>query len=69
MTQMSAEWLDKADNPGMAELDLRSADIYGAVIVINFADITWRMALTSDFSTLIPLTQAGRLTCLDWFPG
>jgi hypothetical protein len=69
MTQMSAEWVDKADNPGMAELDLRSADIYGAVIVINFADITWRMALTSDFSTLIPLTQAGRLTCLDWLPG
>jgi hypothetical protein len=50
MTQMSAEWVDKADNPGMAELDLRSADIYGAVAVINFADMAWRVALTSDFS-------------------
>jgi hypothetical protein len=69
MTQMSAEWVDKADNPGMAELELHSADIYGAVAVINFADMTWRMALTSDFSALIPVTRAGQLTCLDWLPG
>jgi hypothetical protein len=57
MTQMSAEWVDKADNPGMAELRLRSADIFGAVAVINFADMTWRIALTSDFSALTPPTS------------
>jgi hypothetical protein len=66
MTQMSAAWVDKADNPGMAELGLSSGDIYGAVAAINFADMTWRVALTSDFSTLSPVTDAGRLTSLDW---
>jgi hypothetical protein len=69
MTQMSAEWVDKADNPRIAELELRSADIYGAVAVINFADMAWRMALTSDFSALIPVTEAGQLARLDWLPG
>jgi hypothetical protein len=64
--QMSAEWVDKADNPGMAELGLRSADVYGAVTVINFADMTWRIALTADFSTLSPVTHLGQLTHLGW---
>jgi hypothetical protein len=66
MTQMSAEWVDKADNPGMAELELRSDDVYGAVAVINFADMAWRMAVTSDFSVLVPVAHAGQLRCLDW---
>lgn len=66
MTQMSAEWVDKADNPGMAELGLRSADVYGAVAVINFADMTWRAALTADFSALSPVIHLGQLTRLDW---
>ena len=66
MTQMSAEWVDKADNPGMAELGLRSADIYGAVAVVNFADMTWRVALTSDFSALLPVIRIDQLAHLNW---
>jgi hypothetical protein len=27
---MSAAWMDKADNPGMAAWDLQSEDVYGA---------------------------------------
>jgi hypothetical protein len=50
----------------MAELGLRSADIYGAVAVINFADMTWRIALTADFSLLSPVTHLGQLTHLGW---
>lgn len=53
----------------MVELELRSADLYGAVAVINFADMAWRMALTSDFSALIPVTEAGQLARLDLLPG
>ena len=68
LTQMSAEWIDKADNPGMADLGLRSADIYGAVTVINFADMTWRIALTADFSVLAPVAHIGQLTDLGWLP-
>lgn len=66
MTQMSAEWVDKADNPGMAEFGLRSADIYGAVAVVNFADLTWRVAMTADFSALRPVIHLGQLTHLNW---
>ena len=68
LTQMSADWIDKADNPGMAELGLRSADIYGAVVVINFADMTWRVALTADFSVLSPVVHTDQLTDLRWLP-
>ena len=66
MAQMSAEWVDKADNPGMAEFGLRSADIYGAVAVVNFADLIWRIAMTSDFSALLPVIHIGQLTHLNW---
>ncbi len=63
---MSAEWVDRADNPGMAELGLRSAEVYGAVAVINFADMIWRIALTADFSMLSPVTHLGQLTHFGW---
>ena len=66
ITQMSAEWVDKADNPGMAELGLRSTDVYGAVAAVNFADMTWRIALTADFSALLPVIHLGQLTRLNW---
>ena len=66
MTQMSTAWVDKTDNPGMSELGLQSADIYGAVAVINFADMTWRMALTVDFSALSPAIRVEQLARLDW---
>ena len=66
LTQMSAEWVDKAGNPGMAEFGLRSADIYGAVAVVNFADLTWRVAMTADFSALRPVIHIGQLTHLNW---
>jgi hypothetical protein len=66
MAQMSAEWVDKADNPGMAEFGLRSADICGAVAVVNFADLSWRIALTADFSALRPVLHIGQLTDLSW---
>ncbi len=44
---MIADWIDKADNPGMAEMGLCSADIYGAVAVGELACIrdsggSWR---------------------------
>jgi len=69
MTQMNAAWMDKADNPGMTELGLSSSDIYGAVAAINFADMTWRIALTSDFSVLSPVTHVNYLTDLNWLAG
>jgi len=48
---------------------LSSSDIYGAVAAINFADMTWRIALTSDFSVLSPVTHVNYLTDLNWLAG
>jgi hypothetical protein len=59
--QMSAEWVNKSDNPGMAEWDLQSDDIYGAVAQVNFADMVWRIAFTSDFEELLPVTDEAQL--------
>ena len=66
LAQMSAAWIDKADNPGMAELGLGSDDVYGGVVIINFADRTWRAALTADFATLLPVCDIEQLTDLGW---
>lgn len=52
LAQMSAEWVDKSDNPAMASLELRSADVYGMVIAINLADLTLKAVVTTDFTTL-----------------
>ena len=42
--QMSAAWMDKADDPGMAQWDLQSVDVYGGVVPVNFADMAVRAA-------------------------
>ena len=47
--QMSAAWVDKADNPGMAEWELQSDDVYGLVIAVNFADMVLRAVASEDF--------------------
>jgi hypothetical protein len=66
LARMSAAWVDKTDNPGMVELGLDSTDVYGAVVVINFADLTWRVALTDDFTTLRPTLSVGELADPSW---
>lgn len=66
MAQMSASWVDKADNPGMAELGLESADVFGGIVIINFSDLNWRIGLTPDFVSLIPVTTIQQLTDLRW---
>lgn len=59
LAQMSVEWVDKGDNPGMASLGLRSENVYGMVIAINFADLTMRAVATTDFTTLRSLGSLG----------
>jgi hypothetical protein len=66
LAQMTAAWIDKRDNPGMANLGLQSADIYGGVAVVNIADLTWRVALTNDFETFAPVTGFDQLRELAW---
>ncbi len=66
IAQMSAAWVDKIDNPGMAELGLASTDVYGGVSVVNFADLTWRAALTRDFLDFEPINAQEQLADLTW---
>jgi hypothetical protein len=68
LAQMSGAWIDKSDNPGMAELGLSSTDVYGAVLAVNFRDLSWRVALTADFATLHPVEVVEQLAALDWLP-
>jgi hypothetical protein len=49
LIQMSGAWVDKADNPGMANWELGSDDVYGAVVLVNFAAMAYRAAFTADF--------------------
>jgi hypothetical protein len=66
LVQMSGAWVDKADNPGMANWDLHSQDVYGAVVLVNFATMAYRAALTADFSHLQPIRDLGQLAELGW---
>ena len=54
LAQMSAAWVDKVDNPAMAELGLANSDVYGGVAIVNFVDLTWKAALTGDFLAFEP---------------
>ena len=64
--RLSPEWLDRSSNPGMVELGLDSTDVFGGIVVVNFADRTWRSVLTGDFAGFRPVTAIDELTDLAW---
>jgi hypothetical protein len=64
--QMDAGWLDKADNPALLDWGLGSDDLYGGVIAVNFRDLLYKVALTSDFHTWFPVQELERLEELGW---
>jgi hypothetical protein len=66
LTQMDLAWLDKADNPAMSEWGVTSDDVYGAIALINFAELRFKMALTRDFATWHPIEHLEQLKTLDW---
>jgi hypothetical protein len=59
-------WLDKLDNPGMAEWNVTSGDVYGAVVLVRFHDSAFKAALTADFEGWLPVTDPRQLDDLDW---
>jgi hypothetical protein len=66
LTQMDLAWLDKADNPAMSEWGVTSDDVYGAIALINFAELRFKIALTLDFATWHAIEQLEQLKTLDW---
>ncbi len=63
---MEVGWLDKADNPGMAEWGVASGDVYGAIVLINFADLRFKVALSRDLTEWQPVRRFDQLVQLDW---
>jgi hypothetical protein len=63
---LSARWLDKLDNPGMANWKPCNEDVYGAVMLVNFAAMAYRAAMTRDFVHLHPVVKRAQLTELEW---
>ena len=66
LAQMSTAWVDKTDNPGMHNWELTSDDVYGGVILVNFAERLFRVAFTSDFVNLRPVATIEQLADLSW---
>jgi hypothetical protein len=66
LVQFSDAWVDKADNPGMANWELRSSDVYGMVVLVNFPAMAYRAAVTADFQQLQPVRTVEQLGDLDW---
>jgi hypothetical protein len=66
LTQMDLAWLDKADNPAMSEWGVTSDDVYGAIALINFAQLRFKIAVTRDFATWRAIEHLEQLKTLDW---
>jgi hypothetical protein len=66
LTQMDIAWLDKSDNPAMSEWGVTSDDLYGAVVLVNFHELLYKAALTSDFATWQPVERVNQLEALGW---
>jgi hypothetical protein len=66
MRQMDLDWIDKSDNPAMTEWGVTSDDVYGGIVLVNFAELVYKVALTSDFTTWRPIDRLEQLETLDW---
>lgn len=62
--QMSLAWLNSPTNPAMVEWGLTGLDTYGGVAHVNFAVMTWRLVLTGDYETWLPVESADGLADL-----
>ena len=64
LRQMSREWLNQPDNPAMSEWELEADDLYAGVMVVDLATPAYRISLSSDFETYVPVTERAQLGAL-----
>jgi len=61
LTQMSRDWLDDPMNPAMTEWRLKAGDLYAGVMVVDLATPAFRVALSGDFETYLPVLDLEQL--------
>lgn len=66
IAQMDAAWLEKVDNPAMQEWGVRGDDVYGAVVIVNFHELAYKVVLTREFERWRPVVDVAQLDELDW---
>ena len=65
LRQMSREWLNQPDNPAMVEWGLEADDLYAGVMVVDLATPAFRIALSGDFETYVPVAADGPISLAD----
>jgi hypothetical protein len=66
LAQMDVTWLDKTDNPAMVEWGITSADVFGALVLVNLHDLVFKVALTCDFCHWRPIQTLDELNDVAW---
>lgn len=66
LMQMDVAWLDRTDNPAMGEWEIEGADVYGAVVVVNFDALAYKVVLTRDLVHWVPVIDEMDLDALEW---
>lgn len=61
LRQMSREWLNGPDNPGMAEWQFEADDLYAGVMVVDLASSVARTAVSDDFENYMPVVDLSHL--------
>jgi hypothetical protein len=64
LRQMSREWLNTPDNPAMADWELEADDLYAGVMVVDLATPAFRVALSENFETYVPVVDPTQLSAL-----
>lgn len=64
LRQMSRDWLNGPDNPGMAEWEFEADDLYAGVMVVDLAASITRTAVSADFESYIPVDDLMELQAL-----
>jgi hypothetical protein len=67
--QMSRAWVDKADNPGMEDWTLDSADVYGGIAFVGFSYRAFKVVFSPDFEAWQPVQGADQLEDTTWLRG
>ena len=64
LQQMSREWLNSAANPAMIEWGLDADDLYAGVMVVDLATSAFRLALSGNFESYVPVLHLEQLSSL-----